>query len=626
MDQLSVVAVVGVLCGLLLLRVPASQARRRTLLLAGILGLFGGGELLLLWGDVVAGALLFGGGAALFLLRETRCQAAPEKENAFPRLPAPYLLLLVAAVLAVGAGLRFWRIGDVPYGIEHDEMSWTVAAAHVTYTDLDVYQSGVQRHFVPVSSVQERVFFDLCGMSIEAARLEVAFFSTVAVALFYLFVRHITNDFIALIATFFLAISTLHISAARQANVESHILFWVVLTYLLFWLAVKHRSVLLFFGTGISVVLGLWTYDTYNMTAAVVAAALAVFTVTDLQRWRFHALGAAALLLPIVPVAETEFTYIDRRHPDHFRKFDALRESLHGPIWEQVWDWLSYFGGNLRGLLENLFQRQTNADFLLVRPEWPLVLAGVLPLAALGLLLVLRAPARAGHLFVLLWLALQLLFVPVVLGTALARVLLPGSLAVFVLAGVGAWHVLRHLLDGEGGGRRVVVVGATLLVGALLVGVGANMYFSEIRDPADRRMAREWVDLVAAQRDTSAHIVIPYTPGEDDYLYRRRDQMRFAVGKPPDLKAAEARYDYVPFGELLPEVSRFGSGPEASGPVLILLERRVQEERPSARSSVEALRHCCRAETVNRGTYFELLRISEEALPGSCCPTTSYRE
>ena len=630
-DKLSVIALLAGLVGLgapLLLVARSRRSARPALRILAVLLLFGCGELLLLRRQVVFGGLLFVAGAALFVLARPWSSWA-EPQPAVSRGYQRYLtIILLVALLGVAIGLRFWRLGDVPYGIEQDEMAWTVGAAHATYSNLydevSVQTYSYQRELLPTSSFQERIFFDRFGMSIGTARLENAVFSTAAVALFYLLVSQFARRSAALIATFFLAISTLHVASARQAHVESHVLFWVMVSYLLFWLAVRHRSPLLSLATGVSVVIGFWTYETYNMTLAVIAASFVGFALVDMRHWRFHVLNIALFLVPIGLIARQELHHAQSRRSFQFERFDAFHATVDGPVWKQGWDWLTYFSDNLRTLFENLFVRQTRPayEFPMVRPDGPMVLAAALPLAALGLLLVLRLPKRREHSFLLLWLLFQLLTVPAVLGIGWGRVLLPATPSLFVLAGIGGACVLE-LLVAAYGRRGWVVLGSALLLAAVLVGIGARAYFSEVQDPEDRRIRREVVDVVGAQRDTSAFILVPVPAGQltprEGLLRPTVAEMRFLLGKPPDLGAAELRFRYVDRGSLLSGVRTARSAQWLSGPLLILMPHRNQDPRLPVPPEEAGVRGCYDVKAIFEGTYVDMLQISEASLSSPHC-------
>jgi hypothetical protein len=625
-------AIVALLVALVALGLPTlvlarnRQPARRALLAITVVLLFALGELVLLRREIVLGTILCVAAATLFAA--ARPWTWPVLESTRSRGYQRCLTFaLVVAVLGVAIGLRFWRLGDVPYGIEQDEMAWTVGAAHATYSDgydeLSVQTYSFQRDLLPVSAFQERLFFDRFGMSIGSARLENAVFSTAAVVLFFLLMLQFASRSAALIATFLLATSTLHIASSRQAHAEAHVLFWVMLSYVLFWLAVRHRSLTLSLASGVTVVIGFWTYETYNMTLAVIAASLVLFAVMDLKRWRFHAVNAALFLLPFGLIAQQEVHHARARRSFQFERFDAFRASIHGPIWQQGWDWLTYFSDNLRTLLENLFVRQSRPafEFPMVRPDGPMVLAVALPLAAVGLLLMLRAPRRTEHVFLLLWISLQLLTVPMVLGIGWGRVILPATPALFALAGTGGAFVLEGLSRAYGR-QGWLVGGATLLVAVALVGTGVRAYFYEVQDPEDRRIRREVFDVVAAQRDTQSLILLPVRTGvstpREALLQPSGALMRFLLAKPPDLSSADRRYRYVDGTNLLQEVH---DAHWDTGPVLILMPHRNQDPRLPVPPEERGVRRCYDVSAISVGKYVDMLEIPKESLLNPHCVT-----
>jgi hypothetical protein len=569
---------------------------------------------------------MFVAGLAAFLLARPAALENQPPPTPIPRYELVLTVVLVVLVMGVAIGLRFWRYDQVPYGVEQNELEWTVGAAHATYTDVDVPTSLYQRRYLPTSSFQERVFFDAFGMDVQSARLENAVFSTGAVLLFYFLVLVLSGRTPALIATFLMAISTLHIASARQANVESHVLFWAILSYLLFWLAVRQQSALLFLATGISVVLGLWTHETYNMTLAVLTVSIGLFALMSWRRWRQQALCMGMFFLPVALVARSEKEYLDSHHGYHFAQFNQTRDALHGPIWHQAWSWIEYFSGNLQTLFDNVFVHQTAPayEFPMIRPNGAMLMAVVFPLASLGLLLVVRRPQRREHIFLVLWVGLQMLIVPAVLGADWGRVLLPATPALFVLAGLGGALAFQHV-GPIFGTRRWLMYGSAVLLAVALVGVGARAYFYEVTDPEDRLIRRELVDVLNAQRDTPAYVILPRASGETtprDRLFRPTSaELRFLLGQPPDIMAAQYRVRSVVSDQLVQAIRDPRREPWAAGPVRLVMEHRNQDPRLPVPEDIATVRACYTMNQVYSGTYFDVFEIPSDSLAHPTCAT-----
>jgi hypothetical protein len=93
-----------------------------------------------------------------------------------------------------------------------------------------------------------------------------------------------------------------------------------------------------------------------------------------------------------------------------------------------VWD-------NFKLMLHTIFYRETVDDYLIIRPNGPIFLAGITALAVIGVALMVPKARQRWPSFLLIWFFVQAAFSPVVLAMPIVRYAAPHCS--FLFAGVG---------------------------------------------------------------------------------------------------------------------------------------------------------------------------------------------
>lgn len=506
-------------------------------------------------------------------------------------------LPLAVAILAVAAFTRFYRIGDIPYGIEGDEAKWTVEAATLAVDGQKVLDAEYHSFWLPVSFAMQAPFHHLLGPGIRAARIAVACFSLLATVAFYWLVRQAVNTPVALIATFLLAVSVVDISASRLALVEAHVKLWAILAPALALAAWQRRSTPLFLACGVVLALGLLTYETFAPMVGVVL----VFTLArawgeraDWRRWAEH---LSALFLPVILVAPRFITYLQGR-----AEYYALpRRGLADPP----------LVGLARGLAEVLynFYRQTTGDFLIVQ-SGPIIHPVLVPFLVIGLAYTLVHIRR--HLLPVAWFLLVLLPVPVVLKAPYVRILYPGLPAIYILIAIALWGLTRQL------GRRMTEWSSVVLVLAL-VALGFsnwNTYLNEVQDPPDRQRRRELADLAGESARAGEAIYGPYYAEVEDQLYAERALLRFTVRSQAGPDAPDRLLRLLSFDAALAELSLREA---RDGPVAVLHDTFTPFHTAERQAFAATLERCYPGAKRSAGRFFMVYRLGADALAAPAC-------
>ncbi len=139
---------------------------------------------------------------------------------------SPHLLLLFVFLLALG--LRLYKLGFQSFW--HDEF------CYVKFAAAPGVHFGFSRLLSPVYVAVMKVWFLLFPVSEVSARIPGALFGALTIPAFYLLGKELFNVRVALWASFFLAVSTIHIDYCQEAKYTALLL---LITILLQWLFIR---------------------------------------------------------------------------------------------------------------------------------------------------------------------------------------------------------------------------------------------------------------------------------------------------------------------------------------------------------------------------------------------------
>ena len=461
-------------------------------------------------------------------------------------------------VMALTAGARFYELRSIPYGIEGDEAKWTAEVAGAMIDQRHVFAGDWHYGGVPGSFYMQAPFHRLFGPSLLSARIAVATYSVLATLVFYGLARAVFNAPVALLATFFMSVSLVDLSASRQALVEGHVKLWAIAGPALLWLALRYRRVWLFALAGAGFGLGIVTYDTYLPMLGVGGALLLVETLFSLRAetarretarretarreaaarvWGRWLASWAAFLAGLGVFLGRAMLYIGGRGHDY--RLDDL-----GWTTQPAQTFLLGLGRVLR-----VFVEQVDRDFLHTR-EGPLINGLLVPLAALGVAGCLVLWRRRAARLPLIWAALVFFPAPIVLLVAYPRVLYVGLPALYILAALGAFWALRTLWAWAGRlGKRALLV--ALGVGALAYPVlNLYIYFNETHESFYDVTYREMSDFLAHYAGEGRLILIPFAPLQGDIVERAEPWFNFVL-RQRFAEGTQGRfYRIVPYDDL----------------------------------------------------------------------------
>lgn len=231
-------------------------------------------------------------------------------------------IVILLVILGIGAFVRFYRLGSLPFGVWYDEADNGLWALRIIedsdYRPLYVASTNLPAHFLYLVAFS----FKLFGVNVLAIRLVTASLGMLTALAVYLMVRELLDHRLALVAAFLLAISRWDVNFSRLGmHGVSTPLFAALAAYFLVK-ALRTERHLDFALGGVALGLGLCFYAPYRLFPFVIGLFLTHKAIVERGFVRRYYLGVLvfilAALLVFVPVGQFAW-----QHPKTF--FDRTR-------------------------------------------------------------------------------------------------------------------------------------------------------------------------------------------------------------------------------------------------------------------------------------------------------------
>lgn len=273
---------------------------------------------LILWGIAICFFLIGLVQASYLGKDETHVAEAAAAENeaatAAPAMPWTASItwlneaLLFSAVVGVGILFRFYRLGDIPPGLNHDA-AWNGMHALRTTPVVDFFAHP----YVPEAWGRETLFHQIIavyqsflGPSVFAIEVAGVTVGILTLAVFYLFARRMFDTRFALIATFLLSVSGWHMTMSKTGWRMILVPLFAALVFYFLLKAVQERKPRDFFLAGIALGLSLNSYDAGRIIPIVAGVYLLYEIVRDpsllLRQYRHLALIVVGFVIAFGPL------------------------------------------------------------------------------------------------------------------------------------------------------------------------------------------------------------------------------------------------------------------------------------------------------------------------------------
>ncbi|EKD53323.1 MAG: Glycosyl transferase family 39 [uncultured bacterium] len=217
----------------------------------------------------------------------------------FRYLPA---LLLILIILIAGF-FRLYRIGETPKGFYVDEAALGYNAYSILQTGKDEFGKSFPAMFRSFATFQSPVYtyitvpvIAVFGLNPLSVRLPSVILGILTIPLLYFLVKKISTEkygsILALISTFFLAVSPWHIAYSRTAYETNVALFLLILGSLMFFYALKRPW--LFVASAIFYALSFSAYRAETLIVPVLVLALAIGHYKELLA------GKKTFIIPVI--------------------------------------------------------------------------------------------------------------------------------------------------------------------------------------------------------------------------------------------------------------------------------------------------------------------------------------
>jgi 4-amino-4-deoxy-L-arabinose transferase-like glycosyltransferase len=160
--------------------------------------------------------------------------------------------LILLGIVVLGGILRFWQLGNVPFGITHDEIGYIYNSYSLASTGRNLlgeqypvftYLYGKGFPFMPVTTYLSMLVFKVLPLSAFAGRLPNALLGTMSIVLIYWLVKMLfKKESVALLSALALAVSGWHIFWARTAYDIPVAAFFYLLAVVSFFYQIKRNK------------------------------------------------------------------------------------------------------------------------------------------------------------------------------------------------------------------------------------------------------------------------------------------------------------------------------------------------------------------------------------------------
>ena len=230
-----------------------------------------------------------------------------------------YKILLLICIIVVSAFFRFWKLSSIPPGIYPDEaINGNNALESLKNNDFKIFypdNNGREGLYIWLLSLS----FFLFGPSIWSLKFTSAFFGALTILGSYLLTKEVfsvdtesenakNKESLALLSSFFLAISFWHINFSRIAFRGILVPFLAVFSFYFLIKGFRTKKVINFIFSGIILGLGFYTYIAFRMIVFLLASTLILWWIiykkegNQKQFFQFSILNLLSTFFTALPI------------------------------------------------------------------------------------------------------------------------------------------------------------------------------------------------------------------------------------------------------------------------------------------------------------------------------------
>ena len=577
----------------------------------GALGLAILAQLLIIGQLLVPGLVVYAAAGALLVFWMWRHKISLFEVTRAAQIGRRVEIVFLIVILLIALGARVIEAGNLPRGIDGDELKWTAQVYYDFVAKQNMGDFAGQQKYTPVSFYVDKIAFDIFGVDFNSPRVMTALLSVLATLVFYFIARDMFNPFVALIATLFMATSYYDVNTSRQAIVQTFTKLPMLLAVWLLLRGIDKQRWFYFLLCGFVMYLGILTYDTFFVVPPALLLYLAFRGVLNWKKWYrwllYVALVIAPMLLAYPIVAETvrgrQYTYVKGVSTGIST---VVSQNSLAPMVE-----------NAERAFTVLFRALQGSDYAL---NWdgPLLNPLVLILFVLGFALVLSRFWQRHNLLLILLFVIGFFPAPILSGYTVPRVFYIGLPPIFIFASVFVAVLTTTLLSMAK--TRVVfarAVTVALLVALAIVAVSDGWIFSQqLKQQADWLKRRYLVNTIKSSVQNAPLTLLPVTRTPDDFIWGNEAVLKFIAFTATKDDKAERRYKIIAFDELPGLLGTLNGNYDS---VSILYDKDLGKTNARARATMETLKRCYANVKTRTGSFFDTYVLDRRALESPNC-------
>jgi hypothetical protein len=460
--------------------------------------------------------------------------------------------LLLAVTLALAAFLRYYDLVIRVYGLEVDEIKWTIQSWYSTILMLNKGELVTQYIFMPVGFWIRSIFMRLFGMNFISPRIGSATLSIISIIFLYLLVRKLTGSKpLALLSSLLYTFSFIDLNIAHQALAQTMPEVWIICSFYFMILSLQERKWWQFQVTGILLAMGMMTFETFLPFPVITLLYLAglglyeiIKKITSVRKW-FEYLFILAWPIILTYVIYTQGTIA------FLREFDISALGQFFGNGSNIRDLSTFLLTNVSQLFQTIFSHIVSTDSL-VNWSGPLINPLLLPFVVIGFVYNLWNIRRPNFALIPFWFIIFVVIGPISLGAVYPRVLYAVLAPLLIWGAMGLWTFLGSLRAFFDGRNIKLAFPIFFLVLIAIIINDYHVFSSFLSDPTDQQKRRELADLTTQSAGKVPMVLYPYMPDQNDILATESDVILLSVAGGDHLgQDAENHFKQLEFSQLL---------------------------------------------------------------------------
>jgi 4-amino-4-deoxy-L-arabinose transferase-like glycosyltransferase len=526
--------------------------------------------------------------------------------------------LLLGSLVILTIATRFFDLNSRIYGLDPDETKWTVQSWYSVILHVDEGDFATKHYqYVPMDFWTKSIFLRVFGLNFISARIESAVFSLVAVICLYLLVQLITSSTaIGLISSLVFSLSYIELSASHQGLHGTPPLAWMLMSFVVCFIAIRDRKLWQFQTAGLLLALGMLTYETFYPSFAIVFLYLSGIAIHEVKK-RQTSIRNWAINLTLItwPTFLIYFIFI-RSYLSNGRQAYLFGLLNQAGTKQELFSLIQFFWGNFLKVLETTFSNIIWRDSL-ANWDGPLLNPLVLPFIVLGLAFNLWHIRRAHFAFIPLLYVTHVFSGCVLLGVAWPRVMYLSIPSLMIWAGFGLW-VTFAAFQGLFMKQPAHVPALVFSLILAIIIINDHIIFKvRLIDPEDHQKRRELSDITIAHAKNPSLLFYPFIPHQKDFVELDSRVITYSIAGEKNMGMnANNHFRLVNIRQILQSLWLN----KDNGEIDLIFDKTASTQAAERAKMLQVVLSCYpQAQLSHSGKFFDAYHFGEQALQSPSC-------